>query len=299
MNVDEARYVLVICEQGSLTRAAESLHISPQGLSLSLKRFEAKLGVKLFTRSSRGMQPTEHAERLRETFEHMVSAENEMYAYLAGLKQESRARYLIGRDSMLGDTVAQGVEDYNKTHPDGIVQAVMMREPEDRLAHIFLEGGYSYRVLSSETDDLENLAHAEIGVLRFVPLVNCQNAAAQRGSLTFGDLREYIVLAEYRTFVWVRILEQHCEKLGFTPRIREMDKDYSAYLLREAGNNVIYVRELDLERSPWNAPDYCVPAAHDPLEAHIILQSIDGDIDEELVACLRERFAESPYAARG
>lgn len=296
MNTDEARYVLAIYRHGSLTQAADELHISPQGLSLSLKRFEAKLGVKLFARSPQGMKPTEHVNQLLGSFERMIAAEDEAYAYLSDLKQSSRMRYLLARDSMLGDTVAQGVQDYNLMRGEEAVQVVMMRETEDRLARIFLDGGYDYRVLSSEIDDLQNLPHADIGIMRFIPLVNSKSEAAIRGSLTFEDLRKHTLLAEYRSFAWVRILEQHCRRLGFTPRIREVDKDYIARLLQGAGNEVVYMRELDLNHAPWNSAEYCVPESYEPLEAHIILQSTDATIDHDLVACLRKSFAQSPYA---
>lgn len=297
MNTDEARYFLAICDEGSVSQAASSLYISPQGLSRSLKRFEAKLGVRLFVRTPQGMVPTEQALRLKEHLRKMVDAEDEAYRYLAELKRADRVRYLLGRDSMLGDTVIEGVEDYNRRQGKEAVKAVMMRESEDRLARIFVEGGYDYRFLSAELNDLQELPCEEICTLRFVPLVNCESPVAQRGSLAFPDLRELTVLAEYRSFAWVKILERICQGLGFEPRIREVDKDYIARLLSRPGDEVVYVRQLDLEHAPWTSESFRVPASFDALDAHIVLQSMGSRIDPDLVECLRSRFAESPYAA--
>lgn len=64
------------------------------------------------------MVPTEQANSLHPMFQKMVDAEDEAYHYLAELKRATRVRYLVGRDSMLGDVICQGVEDYNKLHPD-------------------------------------------------------------------------------------------------------------------------------------------------------------------------------------
>lgn len=102
MNMDEVRYFLAIYKDGSMSQAANDLYISPQGLSRSLKRFETKLGVRLFVRTPHGMVPTEQATHLKGMFQNMVDAEDDIYRYLAELKQSQRTRYLIGRDSMLG-----------------------------------------------------------------------------------------------------------------------------------------------------------------------------------------------------
>ncbi len=296
MNTDEARYFLAICEHGSVNQAAAALYISPQGLSRSLKRLETKLGVRLFVRSAQGMILTEQAKNLQPSFKQMVQAEDEVYAYLSDLKRAEHARYLIGRDSMFGDVVLQGVEDYNLSHPDDCVKALMLRENEERLSKIFMDGGYDYRFLSSEIDDLRELPQEEICALRFVPLVNCQSDIAKRGSFSFADLRDLTVITEYRSFAWVKILQTHCQRLGFELRVREVDKDYIARLLSRPGKEVTFIRQLDVDRSPWSKECYCTPANYEPLDAHIVLQTVHREVDHELAECIRERVASSPYA---
>lgn len=297
MNTDEVRYFLATCEYGSVSQAAAALYISPQGLSRSLKRLESKLGIRLFVRTAQGMIPTEQATCLQTPFQQMVDAEDEAYAYLKNLKQAEHARYLIGRDSMLGDVVLQGVEDYNRIHGEGSVKAVMMRESEDRLAKIFLEGGYDYRFLTSEIDEFHELPQETICTLRFVPVVNAESEIARRGSLTINDLRGLTVLAEYRSSAWVMILERQCQHLGFQLRVREVDKDYISRLLSRPGKEVAFVRQLDLPHAPWSSGMFCVPASYEPLDAHIALQTIHHEIDYELVECIRTRLASSPYAS--
>ena len=52
-------YYRVICEEGSISRAAERLFISKQALSRALKRLEGELGTILFKRAASGLVPTE------------------------------------------------------------------------------------------------------------------------------------------------------------------------------------------------------------------------------------------------
>jgi len=64
MDIRHLRYFLEIAEQGSLTRAAERLHVAQPALSLHVKNMEAQLGTKLLIRGRSGVQPTEAGELL-------------------------------------------------------------------------------------------------------------------------------------------------------------------------------------------------------------------------------------------
>jgi LysR family nitrogen assimilation transcriptional regulator len=58
------RYFRAVAQLGSLAAAARELHVAQPALTLHVAKLEAALGVKLFTRSSRGMQPTEAGQTL-------------------------------------------------------------------------------------------------------------------------------------------------------------------------------------------------------------------------------------------
>jgi DNA-binding transcriptional LysR family regulator len=58
---------LVVAEERSFTKAAAKLGLSQSALSHSMRRLEAKLGLRLLTRTTRSVAPTEAGERLIET----------------------------------------------------------------------------------------------------------------------------------------------------------------------------------------------------------------------------------------
>ena len=51
MDITTLEYFKLIAETGSLTKAAEQLHITQPAMSAMLKKFEDELGVELFDRS--------------------------------------------------------------------------------------------------------------------------------------------------------------------------------------------------------------------------------------------------------
>ena len=55
---------LIVAEEGSFTRAAAKLGTSQSALSQTVRRLEARLGVRLLARTTRSLAPTEAGERL-------------------------------------------------------------------------------------------------------------------------------------------------------------------------------------------------------------------------------------------
>jgi DNA-binding transcriptional LysR family regulator len=66
MDLRQLRHVLALAETRNYLRAAETLHISQSALSRSIQTLEATLGVTLFDRSNRRVEPTEFGHLLIE-----------------------------------------------------------------------------------------------------------------------------------------------------------------------------------------------------------------------------------------
>jgi DNA-binding transcriptional LysR family regulator len=58
---------LAVAKERSFTRAAAQLGVSPSALSHTIRRFEEQLGVRLLTRTTRSVSPTDAGERLMRT----------------------------------------------------------------------------------------------------------------------------------------------------------------------------------------------------------------------------------------
>lgn len=58
MTIQQLRYVLMICEAGSMNKAAELLYVAQPSLTSAVKELEKELGITLFNRSGRGVTPT-------------------------------------------------------------------------------------------------------------------------------------------------------------------------------------------------------------------------------------------------
>jgi DNA-binding transcriptional LysR family regulator len=60
-------WFLAVAEERSFTRAAARLGIAQSTLSHTIKRLETQMGIRLLTRTTRNVAPTEAGERLRQS----------------------------------------------------------------------------------------------------------------------------------------------------------------------------------------------------------------------------------------
>jgi LysR family nitrogen assimilation transcriptional regulator len=66
MNLRQLRYFVRVVETGSMTRAAEQLHVAQTALGMQIRQIEEDLGVALLVRHSRGVDPTNAGRLLHE-----------------------------------------------------------------------------------------------------------------------------------------------------------------------------------------------------------------------------------------
>lgn len=78
MNFDQLNYVKAILETGSITHAAEKIHISQSALSQSIVTLETELEHKLFERSKSGTFPTQNGRKLIPIILEILEAEEKL-----------------------------------------------------------------------------------------------------------------------------------------------------------------------------------------------------------------------------
>ncbi|MFC4653925.1 LysR family transcriptional regulator [Rheinheimera marina] len=63
-NLNELQYFVTVAREGSFTKAAAQLGITPSALSQVISALEAQLGIRLLNRTTRSVRPTDAGERL-------------------------------------------------------------------------------------------------------------------------------------------------------------------------------------------------------------------------------------------
>ncbi len=78
LNFKHLRYFWMVAKSGSIARASEQLHLTPQSISGQLSELEDALGVELFRRAGRGLELTETGQRMLGYAEQIFTLGNEL-----------------------------------------------------------------------------------------------------------------------------------------------------------------------------------------------------------------------------
>ncbi|MDK6864023.1 LysR family transcriptional regulator [Nosocomiicoccus ampullae] len=226
MDYQKLHYFIKVVETGSLLKASESLHMTQPPLSLSIKKLEADLEVKLFERVGKKLVLTgaghvfyKRAKELVKSTEDIVE---EVQNYQAGRKGEIR----IGCSSNISLTLLPKVmEKLNQLNLDYVINVT--------------EGNASYILESLKNNDLD------IGIVRSVfkkedmtiqklysePLMLAlpkeHKLMEKREPICISELKDEKFLMQSTTYGYniSELFVHECNKHGFYPNIVYMGSE--------------------------------------------------------------------------
>lgn len=103
LNFKHLRYFWMVAKTGSIARAAEQLHLTPQSISGQLGEFEETLGVALFRRAGRNLELTDAGRRILSYAEEIFTIGDELLDVLHEQKAVKSLPFRVG----LADSVSK------------------------------------------------------------------------------------------------------------------------------------------------------------------------------------------------
>src|SRR3954451_14068381 len=109
--------LLTVAEERSFTRAAKRLGVTPSAMSHAIRSLEERLGVRLLSRTTRSVTPTEAGEQLLSRLRPALTEIGHALDQLSGLRDKpaGRIRLLMPRfamESVLAPKLGQFARDY-------------------------------------------------------------------------------------------------------------------------------------------------------------------------------------------
>lgn len=127
MELRVLRYFLAVAREGSVTGAANALHVTQPTLSRQLKDLEEELGTKLFVRHSHSVSLTPDGMRLRKRAEEVVD-----------MIEKTEAEFAVKEESIGGDIHIGAGETRVMRHVAEIIREMRREYPD---IHIHLHSG--------------------------------------------------------------------------------------------------------------------------------------------------------------
>ena len=156
MNTDSLRQLIALAETGSFSEAALRLGITQPAISLTVKKLEGELGVRLFQRRGNRYLPTELGSVFLEHAREVVGAEDRLLAALSRAREGSSGRLRIASSNIPGECVLPLVlGDLREEHPG--IEPVLEIMDSSKVVVAVLSGAFEFGFIGSrpERDDLE------------------------------------------------------------------------------------------------------------------------------------------------
>ena len=119
MTIDEIRWMAELFKTNNMSRAAENLYISQPALSQCLQRVERQLGFSLFTRSNKGLIPTERGELFYKTALDISDTYQGFLGQVEALDRKKLSSICIGMPLYLSMMCSSDLLiDLHQTHPE-------------------------------------------------------------------------------------------------------------------------------------------------------------------------------------
>lgn len=147
-----ARTFLAAYRAGSLTQAAKQLHVTQPAVSQHIRQLEAHYGEPLFTKTSRGVEPTAAGALLYQALSAMENDEERLRHELTALAtSEERPRLRFGCTRTVADYVAPHIlATHLARHPD---EHVLMRTGNTaELVALIDEGAVDFALIEGSFD---------------------------------------------------------------------------------------------------------------------------------------------------
>lgn len=119
IEVRQLRYAVLTADMSSLSRAAAALNMRQATLSQRVTQLEDQLGIKLFTRSTRGAEPTEMGKVFIESARRIITDIDNLQTTARAVSYGEQGRLAVGySSSLMAGNLKQTFSDYLVRFPD-------------------------------------------------------------------------------------------------------------------------------------------------------------------------------------
>ena len=130
MDLKQLRYFAAIIDEGGMRRAADGLHVSQPALTAAVKQLEDTLGVSLFARAGRTLEPTREGYRLYAHARALLAGAEKARSEMRALANLEVAELSLAATSMVANHVLPGpLGDFLAAHSGVSLSLAQMGGP--------------------------------------------------------------------------------------------------------------------------------------------------------------------------
>ena len=230
MDIRTMQYFLAVIREGTISAAAESLHVAQPSLSRQMKDLEEELGVTLFERGNRRITLTEEGQVLRRRAEELARLMQLTQEEIAQVKHQLTGSIRIGAgESQAFRFFAETAATLLKEHPD--VQLHITSGDTQDLMDELDNGLIDFALIFTEFDREKYRSIQLPAADRFGVLMRGDNPLASKSEILLAELAEVpLMISRASQSYWESVAERKSLKI-----IGTYNLIFNASLLVESG----------------------------------------------------------------
>jgi DNA-binding transcriptional LysR family regulator len=247
INQRHLEYFLKVSQYKSISKAAEALHITPQGISKTILALEEELGENLFERKGKTLTPTpaatvlkHHARKILDEYELIQSRQ-----FLSSSRKTS-LKILTSCDVLTYLTVAF-IEDFQRAHPDILP---IYTETTDKQAQQMIQDEAVEIALLPGPLDPEIFSAEYLYSCHYCFVINKAHYLSQKNSIRLEDLHKEPLAIRGREYSLYGIHQNILSERGIEPEQTIETSSYAIiHQMAEAnlciGSSLDYIAHAD------------------------------------------------------
>jgi len=183
------RSFLMVLREGNLSRAARLLNLSQPTLGRHIGELERTLGLSLFTRSPRGLKPTDAAFELKPHAQSMAAAADALLRAASGSASEARGVVRITAPEIIGAEILPAIlTGFRAKYPAVTIELALTNVTENLLAR---EADIAVRLVRP---DQAALVAKKVGQVRFCCYAHRDYLKRHGTPKSFADLASHTLI---------------------------------------------------------------------------------------------------------
>lgn len=217
MDMKQLKYFVQVCEDKSFTLASQSLFITQQALSKTIKNLENELGIQLFHRTPKGIELTDAGNFLLEKAKYLLEE-------LESITNEVKDKFNLQKGT-ISLCVAPGV--LRSLSPNILIDfcdayadiKVIKHEYSDLICERHVKRGVFNIGCSLMPSNLTNIDFIPIKSEKLYLIVNTKNPLSRKKEIHIKDLANENFIVFDKNFELRHLVVSKCKEAGFIPKI--------------------------------------------------------------------------------
>lgn len=239
MDFKQVSYFTAVAQEGSFSKAAETLGVSQPTLSIAVKKLEEELGVKLFYSFDRRQHLTDEGLRLLDGTKQMLDLYRKTVEEVKTSNSFSSGTFTLGLSPLFGACFfGDLIPSFSTAYPN--IKINMIEDGANRINQRIEDGTVDLAV-TLKTEQISIFESCHFSTQKNVALLHKNHPLANAASISVRELQNDPFAIFNQDFILHQQIMSACRSAGFRPKIALLSSQWDFMVELVARNRAVSI----------------------------------------------------------